>query len=71
MIYSLPDRSPEIDETSFIAPSADIIGAVRIGAHASVWFNTVLRGDNDWITVGENTNIQDCSVLHTDPGIPL
>jgi len=71
MIYTLPDRSPEVDESSFVAPSADIIGSVEIQAHASVWFNCVLRGDNDLITVSENANVQDCSVLHTDPGIPL
>ena len=71
MIYTLPDRSPIIDDTSFIAPSADIIGSVKIGANASIWFNCVLRGDNDWISIGDNSNIQDCSVLHTDPDIPL
>ncbi|NKB78003.1 MAG: gamma carbonic anhydrase family protein [Gammaproteobacteria bacterium] len=71
MIYTLPDRYPKINKTSFIAPSADIIGSVIVGANASVWFNCVLRGDNDLITLGDNSNVQDCSVLHTDPGIPL
>ncbi len=71
MIYTLPDRSPDIHPSSFIAPSADIIGSVHIGACASIWFNTVLRGDNDDITIGQNSNVQDGSVLHTDPGLPL
>lgn len=71
MIYSLPDRYPTIDETSFIAPSADIIGSVTVKREASIWFNTVLRGDNDDIIIGERANVQDCSVLHTDPGLPL
>ena len=71
MIYTLPDRIPEIAESSYVAPSADVIGRVRIGEQASVWFNTVLRGDNELIHIGNRSNVQDCSVLHTDPGIPL
>jgi carbonic anhydrase/acetyltransferase-like protein (isoleucine patch superfamily) len=71
MIYALPDRIPEIAESSYVAPSADVIGRVRIGEHASVWFNTVLRGDNELIYIGNRSNVQDGSVLHTDPGIPL
>ncbi len=55
----------------FIADNATIAGTVTLKANASVWFNAVLRGDNDWIVVGENSNIQDAAVLHTDPGIPL
>ena len=71
MIYTLADRSPVIDSTSFIASSADIIGSVTIMEQASIWFNTVLRGDNDDIIIGKRSNVQDCSVLHTDPGLPL
>ena len=71
MIYTLPHRTPEIHPNSYIAPSADLIGSVVIGEHASVWFNTVLRGDNDVIRVGARSNIQDGTVLHADPGIPL
>ena len=71
MIYTLPHRIPEIHPNSYIAPSADLIGSVVIGEHASVWFNTVLRGDNDFIRVGARSNIQDGTVLHADPGIPL
>lgn len=72
MIYSLEDRVPELlGDDQFIADSATIIGSVRLRAAASVWFGCVLRGDNDWIDVGAGSNIQDGSVLHADPGIPL
>lgn len=71
MIYTLGDRVPEIASSSFVAPSADVIGKVRIGEHASVWFNAVLRGDNELIHIGNRSNVQDGSVLHTDPGMPL
>lgn len=72
MHYALGDVRPEIaDEGTWIAESARVIGAVRLKAFASVWFNAVLRGDNEWIEVGERSNIQDGSVLHTDPGCPL
>jgi len=55
----------------FVADNATIIGGVRLGDKASVWFNAVLRGDNDWIIVGERSNVQDGAVLHTDPGLEL
>ncbi len=55
----------------WIAPNAAVIGKVRLKKNASVWFSATLRGDNDWITIGENTQIQDGCVLHTDPGHPL
>lgn len=71
MIYSFGDRRPEIAAGVFVAASADVIGSVRLGSGSSVWFNVVLRGDNDWIEIGEGSNVQDGSVLHTDPGIPL
>ena len=72
MLYSLGERRIEtIGEEFFVAPSADVIGSVRLGRWASVWFNAVLRGDNDWIELGDGTNVQDGSVLHTDAGIPL
>ena len=72
MIYTLGDDSPEISGTgTWIADSADVLGKVRLHSHSSVWFNAVLRGDNEWIEVGERSNIQDASVLHTDPGCPL
>ena len=69
MIYTFDQYTPEIGEDVFIAPSADVIGRVVIGNGASVWFNAVIRGDTDLITIGAGTNVQDNAVLHTDPGI--
>ena len=72
MIHSLGARSPEFEGGGhFVADNATIIGNVRLGNEASVWFNCVLRGDNDWLIVGERSNIQDGSILHTDEGIQL
>ncbi len=71
MLYTLPDRAPDIHPRSYIAPSADLIGSVVVGENASVWFNAVLRGDNDFIRIGAHSNVQDGAVLHTDPGVPL
>jgi len=70
-VYQLEERVPEIDQTAWVAPSADVIGSVRMAAESSVWFNAVARGDNDLISVGLRSNVQDNTVLHTDPGIPL
>ena len=71
MIYQLGDRRVVAEGDYFVADSADVMGSVLLKNNASIWFNAVLRGDNDLITVGENSNVQDGSVLHTDPGIPL
>ena len=72
MLYRLGEREPEVAANgTWIADSAAVIGAVRLKAEASVWFNAVLRGDNEWIEVGERSNVQDLAVLHTDPGAPL
>ena len=72
MIYSLGDRKAEFHGADwFIADNATVIGSVILKQNASVWFNAVVRGDNDLIIIGENSNIQDGSILHTDPGIPL
>ena len=72
MIYRLGDKQVEIrGEDYFVAHNATVIGSVILENDASVWFNCVLRGDNDPITIGEGTNIQDGSVLHTDAGVPL
>lgn len=72
MIHALGDRAPEFEgDGHFIAGNATLIGSVRLRARASVWYNCVLRGDNDWLDIGERSNIQDGSVLHTDPGIEL
>jgi carbonic anhydrase/acetyltransferase-like protein (isoleucine patch superfamily) len=71
MKYRLAESRVQADATSWIAPNATVIGNVRLEAGSSIWFNAVLRGDNDLILVGENSNIQDGSVLHTDEGNPL
>lgn len=71
MLYSLGDRRVTCEGDWFVAPGAVVIGSVVLRHEASVWFNAVLRGDNDLITVGEGSNVQDGSVLHTDGGIPL
>jgi carbonic anhydrase/acetyltransferase-like protein (isoleucine patch superfamily) len=70
MILSLNSHQPRIDATSFVADSADIIGDVTLSAHTSVWFQAVLRGDNDAIEIGEGSNIQDGVIIHVDPGRP-
>jgi carbonic anhydrase/acetyltransferase-like protein (isoleucine patch superfamily) len=71
MIYSLDGKSPQFKGDCWIADNAAVIGAVILGHNASVWFNAVVRGDCDEIHIGENSNIQDGSVLHTDPGVKL
>jgi carbonic anhydrase/acetyltransferase-like protein (isoleucine patch superfamily) len=72
VIYKLGDRSPVLEgEGHFVADNATVIGNVCLKAESSVWFTSVLRGDNDRIEVGERSNIQDGCVLHTDPGFPL
>jgi carbonic anhydrase/acetyltransferase-like protein (isoleucine patch superfamily) len=70
-IYQLGEDLPEIDPSAYIAESANIIGKTKIEARASIWFNATIRGDNELITVGENSNVQEGCVLHTDPGCPL
>ena len=70
-IYQLGDISPEIDPSAYITDSANIIGKVRIDANASIWFDVTIRGDNELISVGENSNVQEGCILHTDPGCPL
>lgn len=71
MIHALDGHAPQIDPTAWIAPTAVVIGKVIIGAHASVWFGAVLRGDNETITLGAGSNVQENCVLHTDMGYPL
>ncbi|THB77121.1 MAG: gamma carbonic anhydrase family protein [Desulfobacteraceae bacterium] len=69
--YAFKDDKPRIHESVFTAPTAQIIGNVSIGAESSVWFQTVIRGDMEKITIGEQTNIQDLCMCHADEGIPL
>jgi len=72
-IYQLDGQGPDLPEDGnyFIADNAVVIGKVRLKPRASVWFGAVLRGDNEWIEVGEGSNVQDNSTLHVDPGFPL
>jgi carbonic anhydrase/acetyltransferase-like protein (isoleucine patch superfamily) len=72
-IYELDGQGPDLpaDGNYFIADTATVIGKVRLKANASVWFGAVLRGDNEWIEIGEGANVQDNSTCHTDPGFPL
>jgi carbonic anhydrase/acetyltransferase-like protein (isoleucine patch superfamily) len=69
--YALEGVSPQIADGCWVAPDAVLIGKVRLMKGASVWFGAVLRGDNDWITVGEESNVQDHSIIHADPGLPV
>lgn len=71
MIYGLGDLMPDIDPDSWVAPNAAVIGHVRLRAGASVWFGATLRGDNEWIEIGEGSNVQEACTLHTDIGYPL
>lgn len=70
-LYSIDELSPAIDPTAWVAPSADLIGDVRLGARASVWFGAVIRADNTPIILGEESNFQDGAIGHSDPGAPL
>ncbi len=70
-LYSLDDLSPQLAPDSWVAPSADLIGDVRLGARASIWFGAVIRADNTPILIGEESNIQDGAIGHSDPGVPL
>ena len=70
-IYSLDGVVPKLADDAYIAPGAQLMGNVEMEAGSSVWFGAVLRGDNDLIKIGARSNIQDNSVLHTDPGMPL
>ncbi|MBP5992198.1 MAG: gamma carbonic anhydrase family protein [Piscinibacter sp.] len=70
-IYQLDDDIPRIADTAWVADSAQVIGRVELQEGASVWFGAVLRGDNEWITIGRGSNVQDGTVMHTDMGYPL
>ncbi len=72
-LYAIHGQSPELpaDGDCWIAPTAVLIGRVRILPGASIWFGAVLRGDNEWIEIGAGSNVQENAVLHTDPGCPL
>jgi carbonic anhydrase/acetyltransferase-like protein (isoleucine patch superfamily) len=72
-VYNLDGVSPDLpgEGAFWIAPSADVMGRVRLLKEASIWFGAVLRGDNEWLTIGEGSNVQDGCVLHSDIGAPL
>ena len=70
-LYRLGDVGPELAPGAWVAPSADLIGDVRLAAGASVWFGAVIRADNTLILIGEDSNIQDGAIGHSDPGFPL
>jgi len=70
-LYALGEKAPQLADGAWAAPSADLIGDVRLGRRASVWFGAVIRADNTPILIGEDSNIQDGAVGHSDPGAPL
>ena len=71
MIYDFEKNVPEVHHEAWVAANATLIGKIKLEKNSSIWFNAVLRGDIELITIGENSNIQDGSVLHTDPGFKL
>jgi carbonic anhydrase/acetyltransferase-like protein (isoleucine patch superfamily) len=70
-IYQLDDWVPDVADSAWVAESAEVVGRVMLGEDVSIWFNAVLRGDSEHLTVGASSNIQDGSVLHADHGYPL
>ncbi len=70
-IYQLDDHTPDIHESAWIADSAQVMGAVSLHANTSVWFNAVIRGDTETITIGEGSTIQDLAGFHADNGLPV
>ncbi|HEU0310269.1 MAG TPA: gamma carbonic anhydrase family protein [Sphingomicrobium sp.] len=70
-IYAIDGVAPQLGDGAWVAPSADLIGDVRLGARASVWFGAVIRADNTPIILGEESNFQDGAIGHSDPGAPL
>ncbi len=70
-LYQLGDDAPEIHPTAYVAAEATLIGKVKLGERASVWFGAVIRADNEPILLGDGSNVQESAVLHTDPGFPL
>lgn len=72
-IYALDDLAPELPECGryWVAPDAHVIGRVRLSLDVGIWFGAVLRGDNEWIEIGERSNVQEGAMLHADPGFPL
>lgn len=71
MLYQLDDKQVKLPKNYFIADTAVVIGNVALGNDVSIWFNVVIRGDSELISIGEESNIQDGTVMHTDPGYPM
>ena len=71
MIFAIGQHTPEIHPTAFVHPSAEVSGKVKIGKNVSIWGGCVLRGDVDWITIGEDSNVQDGCVFHTSHNVPV
>jgi carbonic anhydrase/acetyltransferase-like protein (isoleucine patch superfamily) len=71
MIYTLDGQAPRLGKDVYVAPNATVVGDIDLGDEVSIWFGAVLRGDVERLTVGRRTNVQDNSVLHSDPGSPL
>ena len=70
-VYQLDTLTPRLAETAWVADSAQVIGNVELAEGASIWFGAILRGDNETLHIGKNSNVQDGSMLHADPGFPL
>ncbi|WP_134701113.1 gamma carbonic anhydrase family protein [Ammoniphilus sp. YIM 78166] len=71
MMYSYEDKKPMLDPSVYVAPGSKLIGDVSIGKDSSIWFNSVLRADNDTMRIGERVNIQDFTMCHVDTGYPM
>ncbi|MEO6409972.1 MAG: gamma carbonic anhydrase family protein [Burkholderiaceae bacterium] len=70
-VYQLEDQTPRVAASAWVADSAQVIGNVELADGASVWFGVIVRGDNETVKIGRNTNVQDASVIHSDPGSPI
>jgi carbonic anhydrase/acetyltransferase-like protein (isoleucine patch superfamily) len=70
-LFALGANSPEVAASAYVAPNAAVVGKIVLAEHASVWFGATLRGDNETISIGARSNVQDAAVMHTDPGFPL
>jgi len=70
-IFKIGTHTPNVDASAYITDSASVIGNVHLAANTSIWFGAALRGDNELISIGEGSNVQECAVLHTDMGYPL
>ncbi|MEY4021858.1 MAG: hypothetical protein RI960_870 [Pseudomonadota bacterium] len=70
-IFKIGTHTPDVDASAYVTDSASVIGQVHLAANTSIWFGAALRGDNELISIGEGSNVQECAVLHTDIGYPL